>query len=75
MSHVLSDEQMAFYIQNMKTAKELLEKNTEELNDATEKLALMDEVLKQSNDDIRLLLAFIKSKGLQPPKIQSKFIN
>jgi len=75
MSHVLSDEQMAVYMQNMKTAKELLEKNTEELNDATEKLALMDEVLKQSNDDIRLLLAFIKSKGLQPPKIQSKFIN
>lgn len=75
MSHILSDEQMAVYMQSMQTAKELLEKNTKELNDAKEQLLSFAEILKQSNEDIQLLLAFIKSKGLEPPKIQSKFVN
>jgi len=75
MSHTLTDAQMAGYMQNMKTAKEALETTTKQLNEAKEKLVTFTNVLNEATNDIKLLLAFIKSKGLQPPTIQSKFIN
>jgi hypothetical protein len=33
------------------------------------------DLLRKSTEDIHMLLAFINSKGLEPPQIQSKFIN
>ncbi|MGC2060588.1 MAG: hypothetical protein WA653_20145 [Candidatus Sulfotelmatobacter sp.] len=54
--------------QAMKDLTELLAKGEERLKANTE-------LLQKSTEDIHMLLAFIKSKGLQPPKIQSKFVN
>ncbi len=58
--------------------KALQEKADEAVRDlatATEQLDTMSKLMKQATEDMSLLLAFIKSKGLQPPTIQSKFIN
>lgn len=52
-----------------------LKRSQQMLADGERKLKEMTEVLRQSNEDVQVLLAFIKSKGLQPPTIQSKFIN
>lgn len=46
-----------------------------DLKKAEERLNTNTLLLKQSNDDLRVLLLFIKSKGLQPPEIQSRFVH
>jgi hypothetical protein len=75
MSHVLSDEQMATYMKNMKTAQEVLETSTKQLAEGEKKLRELTDLLGKSTEDIQVLLAFIRSRGLQPPTIQSGFIN
>ena len=51
-----------------KTSQHLLETNTKELNEAKEKLLEFAEALNHATEDIQVLLAFIKSHNLQPPK-------
>jgi len=57
------------------TAQMQLETTTKQLNEAVATINLQSDLLRISNEDIHMLLAFIESKGLQPPKIQSNFIN
>ena len=57
-----------------KTAQERIAELVLDLKKAEVRLKTNTELLRQSNGDIKLLLAFIKSKRLQPPKIQSGFV-
>ena len=72
---MLTEEQQIELInlgnQTLKKIKDV----TEKLTKGEESLKANTELLRQSTEDIHVLLAFIKSIGLQPPKIQSKFIN
>ena len=72
---MLTEEQQLELIELCKTSQRVLETSTKQLNEAKEELLILTEALNKSNEDIHLLLAFIESKGLQPPKIQSKLIN
>ena len=72
---MLTEEQQQTLINLCKVAEQQLNKMKELLAQGEQKLKENTELLRQSNEDIHVLLAFIKSKGLQPPKIQSKFIN
>jgi len=72
---MLTEEQQQQLIELCKTSQAMLEKMTKQLKEGEERLNTNSELLRQSTEDINLLLAFIKSKGLQPPKIQSKLVN
>lgn len=71
----ISVEQMQELTDALRAAKAKLEEVAKQLKEGEERLKTNTELLRQSNEDINVLLAFIKSKGLQPPKIQSKFTN
>jgi hypothetical protein len=71
----ISMETMQSMTDAFRTANAKLQEMAGQLKAAEERLNDNTELLRQSNEDIKLLLAFIKSKGLQPPTIQSKFIN
>lgn len=58
-----------------KAAQQRIAELALDLKKAEDRLKTNTELLRHSNQDIRVLLAFIKSKRLQPPKIQSEFIN
>jgi hypothetical protein len=51
-----------------KTAQQVLEQTTKQRDEAVQKLNENSELLNQATEDINVLLAFIKSRGLQPPK-------
>jgi hypothetical protein len=72
---MFTEEQQDDLLRLVKAATEQLGTAKEKLAQADQKLQTNTELLKQSTEDIHVLLAFIKSRGLQPPKIQSKFIN
>ena len=72
---MLTEEQQQELMNLCQAAKQELIRMSELLAKGEQQLRENAEILRQSNEDIRVLLAFIKSKGLQPPKIQSKFIN
>lgn len=75
MSHVLTDEQLAKYLETMKTATDALHVAIKQRAEAEQKLLEMARIIDQSTQDLKLLVAFIISKGLEPPQIQSQFIN
>ena len=72
---MLTEEQQKQLIKLCKDATEALNVSNKKLADGEARLLANAEILRQSTEDIHMLLAFIRSKGLQPPKIQSKFIN
>lgn len=72
---MLTEEQQQHLMNLCKVAEQQLHNMKELLATGEERLRLNEELLRQSTEDIHVLLAFIKSKGLQPPKIQSKLIN
>jgi hypothetical protein len=71
----LTEEQQIELIRISQQTNENVRRVTELLASGEKRLKANTELLRQSTEDINLLLAFIKSKGLQAPKIQSKFIN
>ena len=72
---ILTEEQQLELISLCNKMKELMDANNILMAESKEMLNKNTEVLRQANEDINVLLAFIKSKGLQPPKLQSKFTN
>lgn len=72
---MLTEEQQQHLIELCKTSQAVLETTTKQLKEGERRLEANTELLRQATEDINLLLAFIKSKGLQPPKIQSKLLN
>ena len=72
---MLTEEQQVELINlGNQTLKKIKDVN-EQLAKGEERLKANTELLQKSTEDIHVLLAFIKSKGLQPPKIQSDLIN
>jgi len=72
---MLTEEQQQQLIELCKTSQAMLEKMTKQLKEGEERLNTNSELLRQSTEDINVLLAFIRSKGLQPPPIKSKLVN
>jgi hypothetical protein len=68
---MLTEEQQQQLIDLCKTSQKVLEFTTKKLADGEERLLANAEILRQSNEDSRVLLAFIRSRGLQPPKIHT----
>jgi hypothetical protein len=71
----LTEEQQIELINLGNQAMEKILSLTELLATGDKRFKTNSQLLDQATQDINLLLAFIKSKGLQPPKLQSKFIN
>ena len=71
----LTEEQQIELIRISQQTNENVRRVTELLATGEKRLKINAELLRQSTEDINLLLAFIKSKGLKAPEIQSKFIN
>jgi hypothetical protein len=72
---MLTEEQQQTLINLCKAAEQQLGNMKELLALGEQRLNANAELLRQSTEDIKVLLAFIESRGLRPPKIQSKFIN
>lgn len=71
----VSQEAFARFQAATKASQQRISELVLDLKKAEERLKTNTELLRHSNEDIRLLLAFIKSKRLHPPKIQSEFVN
>jgi hypothetical protein len=67
----LTEEQQIELIRISQQTNENVRRVTELLASGEKRLKTNAELLRQSTEDIDMLLAFIKSKGLQPPKLQS----
>ena len=72
---MLTEEQQLQLIELCKTSQTVLETTTKKLAEGEARLLANTDLLNKATEDINVLLAFIKSRGLQPPKIQSKFTN
>ena len=72
---ILTDEQQVELVALCCKMRELMDANNILMAESKEVLNKNTELLQHSTEDINVLLAFIKSKGLQPPKLQSKFLN
>ena len=72
---MLTEEQQLELINLSNAALAKIKDLTEMLAKGEVVLRTNTQLLQKSTKDIHVLLAFIKSKGLQPPTIQSDFIN
>jgi len=64
---MLNEEQQTELINLCTMMTELINTSRKMLTEGQEKLVTMTKLLQQSTEDNSLLLAFIRSKGLQPP--------
>jgi hypothetical protein len=72
---MLTEEQQMELINLSNQTLKKIKDQTELLAKGEERLKTNTKLLQTSTEDIHVLLAFIKSKNLQPPTIQSDFIN
>jgi hypothetical protein len=66
---MLTEEQQLELINLCNQMTELMNKNQKLLAEGEEKLVEMTKRLQQANENVNLLVAFIMSKGFQPPTI------
>jgi len=71
----ISQESFERYQKASQNLQQKIVELTADLAKAKETLEANTELLNNSNEDIHALMAFIVSRGLQPPRIKSKFIN
>lgn len=71
----ISQESFERYQKASQNLEQKIVELTADLAKAKEKLEANTELLNNSNEDIHVLMAFIVSRGLQPPRIKSTFLN
>jgi hypothetical protein len=71
----VSQESFERFQKTSQANQQLIIELTAKLAKGEERFNTNTEIMRKSTEDIHVLLAFIKSKGLQPPKIQNDFIN
>jgi len=71
----VSEEAFARFQAATKAAQLRIAELVLDLKKAEDRLKNNTELLRHSNEDIRVLLAFIRLNRLRPPKIKSKFSN
>jgi hypothetical protein len=74
MSHNLTDEQLATYLQNMATAKELLDITNNKLIEAEKKLVEFAEIMKRGTEDIQVFSPSSKARVFNHPKFNRSLL-